>query len=384
MTKNIEYTGFEVGPIRPPSEAESLLIRVTRNCPWNKCRFCGLYKGKSFSVRPKEHVIKDIDLVKECVDTINDYKESMTDDRDRKMSEFTDKLGESGMWAYQSALMWMRSGMKSVFIQDANSMVIKADDMVEILNYLRAVFPDIERITTYARSHTIARMNEDDLKRIAEAGLNRIHIGMESGCDKVLELVEKGVVKEQHVTAGQKVMRSGIELSEYYMPGLGGLEYLEENAIESADALNQINPDFIRIRTLAVPEKTLLHEDYENGVFKRTTDVDMVRELLIFIRNLEGITSTVKSDHILNLVTEVEGKLPEDKEKMVEALEKFLSFSKEDQMIYRIGRRMGIMNRLFHVENESKRKRIMEVIEKNNINLGNIDAVTDSLIKRFI
>lgn len=384
MTKNIEYTGFEVGPIRPPSEAESLLIRVTRNCPWNKCRFCGLYKGTSFSVRPKEHVLKDIDLVKKCVDMIRDYKSETDNDRDRKIDEFTDGLGESGMWAYQSALMWMRNGMKSVFIQDANSMVIKADDMVEILNYLRAIFPAIERITTYARSHTIARMDEDDLKRIAKAGLNRIHIGMESGCDKVLELVEKGVVKEQHVLAGQKIMRSGIELSEYYMPGLGGLEYMEENALESADALNQINPDFIRIRTLAVPKKTLLHEDYVNGVFKRTTDVDMVRELLIFIKNLYGITSTIKSDHILNLITEVEGKLPEDKEKMVAALEKFLSLGEEDQMIYRIGRRTGIMNRLFHIENESKRKRIKEIIENNNITLENIDAVTDSLIKKFI
>ncbi len=384
MTKNIEYTGFEVGPIRPPSEAESLLIRVSRNCPWNKCRFCGLYKGTSFSIRPKEHILKDIDLVKQCVDMIKDYKSSMADDKKKNLDEFTDNLGESGMWAYQSAIMWIRSGMKSVFIQDANSMVIKADDMVDILNYLREVFPNIERITTYARSHTIARMDENDLKRIADAGLNRIHIGMESGCDKVLQLVEKGVVKEQHIVAGQKVMKSGIDLSEYYMPGLGGLEYLEENAIESADALNQINPDFIRIRTLAVPKKTLLHEDYENGVFKRTTDVDMVRELLIFIKNLDGINSTVKSDHILNLITEVEGKLPEDKEKMVSALEKFLSLGEEDQMIYRIGRRMGIMNKLFHVENESKRIRIKEIIEKNNINLGNIDAVTDSLIKQFI
>jgi radical SAM superfamily enzyme YgiQ (UPF0313 family) len=384
MTKNIEYTGFEVGPIRPPSEADSLLIRVTRNCPWNKCRFCGLYKGTSFSVRPKEHVLKDIDLVKKCVDIIRDYKSVMAEDKEKKLEDFTDGLGEGGMWAYQSAVMWMRNGMKSVFIQDANSMVVKAEDMVEILNYLREVFPDIERITTYARSHTIARMDEADLKRIAHAGLNRIHIGMESGCDKVLELVEKGVVKEQHVLAGQKIMRSGIELSEYYMPGLGGLEYLQENARQSADALNQINPDFIRIRTLAVPKKTLLYEDYVNGVFKRTSDVDMVRELLIFIKNLDGISSTIKSDHILNLITEVEGKMPEDKEKIIEALEKFLSFNEEDQMIYRIGRRMGIMNRLFHVENESKRKRILEVIESNNINLENIDAVTDSLIKQFI
>jgi radical SAM superfamily enzyme YgiQ (UPF0313 family) len=384
MTKYIEYTGFEVGPIRPPSEAESLLIRVSRNCPWNKCRFCGLYKGTSFSIRPKEHILKDIDLVKQCVDMIKDYKSSMVDDKKKNLDDFTDNLGESGMWAYQSALMWIRSGMKSVFIQDANSMVIKVDDMVYILNYLRVVFPDIERITTYARSHTIARMDENDLKRIADAGLNRIHIGMESGCDKVLHLVEKGVVKEQHVSAGQKVMKSGIELSEYYMPGLGGLEYMEENAVESADALNQINPDFIRIRTLAVPKNTLLYEDYENGIFKRSTDVDMVRELLVFIKNLDGINSTVKSDHILNLITEVEGKLPDDKEKMVLALEKFLSLREEDQMIYRVGRRMGIMNKLFHVENESKRRRIKEIIVKNNINLENIDVVTDNLIKQFI
>lgn len=384
MTKNIEYTGFEVGPIRPPSEAESLLIRVTRNCPWNKCRFCGLYKGKKFSIRPKEHVFKDIDLVKQCIDMIKAYKSSVADDKKKVLDEFTDNLGESGMWAYQTAVMWIRSGMKSVFIQDANSMVIKADDMVDILNYLRRVFPNIERITTYARSHTIAKIEDDDLERISAAGLNRIHIGMESGCDKVLKLVDKGVEKEQHIIAGKKIMKSGIELSEYYMPGLGGLEYLEENAIESADAINQINPDFIRIRTLAVPKQTLLHGDYEKGIFKRTSDIDMVKELLVFIKKLDGITSAVKSDHILNLITEVEGKLPEDKEKIIAALEKFLSLGDEDQMIYRIGRRTGIMNRLFHVDNESKRVRIKDIIEKNNINLENIDEVTDSLIKKFI
>ena len=141
------------------------------------------------------------------------------------------------------------------------------------------------------------------MKRIAEAGLNRIHIGMETGSDVILKLVDKGTTKAKQILAGQKVKAAGIELSEYFIPGLGGNEYSELNALETADALNQINPDFIRIRTLAVTERGSLMEDYKKGIFTRANDTKMVEELLLMIENLQGITSTiVSSDHIINLL----------------------------------------------------------------------------------
>lgn len=378
------YEGFEIGPIRPPSEAESLLVRVTRNCPWNKCKFCGLYKGKKFSIRPKEHVFRDIDLIKRCIDTLKEADKANSHDRQALLYNLRESLSNNEDWAYYSAINWYRDGMKSIFLQDANSMIIKPDDMVEILTYIKANFPEVERITSYARSHTIARISDEDLKRIADAGLNRIHIGMETACDEVLKLVKKGVDKATHIIAGQKVKKAGIELSEYFMPGLGGNEYSKENALETADALNQINPDFIRIRTLAIPNHTQLYKDYEEGIFTRTNDVKMVEEILLLIENLEGITSTIKSDHILNLIPEVEGVLPRDKEKMIAALKWFLELSEEEKMIFRIGRRTGIMNSMKDLSEPSRRARVESIIKQNNISTENVDMVVDELMKRFI
>jgi len=378
-----DYDGFEIGPIRPPSEANSLLLRVTRNCPWNQCGFCGLYKGEKFSVRPKEHVLRDIDLIKKCIDKLKEANNSIHD-RQSLLSDLRKSLGDNDEWAYHSAVIWYGSGMKSIFLQDANTMIIKADDMVDILNYIKANFPEVERITSYARSHTIARISDEDLKRIAEAGLNRIHIGMETACDEVLVLVKKGVDKLTHIKAGQKVKKAGIELSEYFMPGLGGNEYSKGNALETADALNQINPDFIRIRTLAIPDNVPLYNDYQSGIFTRTNDVKMVKELLLLIENLQGITSTVKSDHILNLIPEVEGVLPRDKDKMISALKWFLELSEEEQMIFRIGRRTGIINSMKELAQPAIRARVKSIIEQNGITTDNIDLVVDDLMKRFI
>jgi len=244
---------FEIGPIRPPSEAASLLVRITRNCPWNKCRFCSLYKGKSFSVRNREEIFRDIDTIRRFVGA---FQEAADEDpaleRSRMNALKQVAVTEKEEQAYYMARNWYVSGMKSVFLQDANSLVMRASDLIDILNYLRDSFPRIERVTSYARSHTIARISDEDLQAMAAAGLNRIHIGMETACDKVLELIEKGVDKATHIRAGQKVKKTDMELSEYYMPGLGGIEYAQRSAWETADALNQINPDYIRIRTLVV------------------------------------------------------------------------------------------------------------------------------------
>jgi radical SAM superfamily enzyme YgiQ (UPF0313 family) len=234
-----QYRGFEIGPIRPPSEHASLLLRVTRNCPWNRCKFCTLYKGESFSIRNKEDVKADLDAVRLCIDAFERMRSLPEREGETIYLNLLSKLGENGHYAFQSALDWYGAGMESVFLQDANTMLIKPGDLIEILEYLRALFPAVRRVTSYGRSHTIPRISDEHLKRMAEAVLNRIHIGMESGSDRILRLVEKGVDKQTHMIAGQKVKAAGIELSEYYMPGLGGREYSRENAIETADAINQ-------------------------------------------------------------------------------------------------------------------------------------------------
>jgi radical SAM superfamily enzyme YgiQ (UPF0313 family) len=380
----IDYQGFEIGPIRPPSESASLLLRVTRNCPWNRCKFCTLYKGSTFSIRSAEDVKADLDAVRLCVDFFEKLPGLSESEKEPAYQDLLAELGENGQYAFQSTVSWYRADMESVFLQDANTMLVKADELVEILTYLRTLFPDVRRVTSYGRSHTIARISDENLRRMAEAGLNRIHIGMESGSDTVLKLVDKGADKAAHIAAGVKVKAAGIELSEYYIPGLGGKEYSRENALETADAMNRINPDFIRIRTLSVPRRALLHKDYEDGVFTRTNDTDVVNELLLFVTHLDGITSVIRSDHILNLIPELDGKLPEDKEKMLSALSWYLDLPEEDKLLYRVGRRTGIMNGIGDFNDSELQERVAQICEQNGIHAGNIDGIAEKLMNRFI
>ncbi len=379
-----EYRGFEQGPIRPPSEADSLLLRLTRNCPWNRGTFCPVYKGKKFSLRSVYNIIKDIDIVHACLVKITEEIEKRGRIEINMMNEIFNSLDIKDRTAFNAALHWFSTGMKSIFIQDANSLIMKPDDLVYILNHIKKRFPMAERITSYARSRTIVLIKFDDLKRIADAGLNRIHIGMESGSDKVLKMIKKGVTKQGHITAGVKVKQAGMELSEYIMPGLGGIELSKEHALESADALNHINPDFIRLRSLAIPERAPIAEDYKAGRFKKCNDIMTTEEIKLFLENLNGIDSFIKSDHILNLLEEVEGKMPEDKDKMINITAQFLELSPEKQILFRMGRRMGLFRRLDDMNNSPELKRVKETCRLYNVTPDTIDSVIDQVMKRFV
>ena len=378
------YQGFEQGPIRPPSEAYSLLIRVTRNCPWNRCTFCPVYKGSRFSIRTVDHVKRDIDSVHRYIEMIKNMADEsgrILRSEVRKGIEDYEKLDPQ---AFNAALNWFAGGMNSVFIQDANSLIIKPSNLVEILIHLKKHFPWVERVTSYARSHTIARVKDHDLKAIRDAGLNRIHIGLESGSDEVLKMIKKGMTKETHIKAGLKVKKAGMELSEYIMPGLGGKKYSKIHALETADALNQINPDFIRLRTLAIPNFVELYEDYETGLFEKCTDIMMVEENKLLIESLDGITSVVKSDHILNLFENLEGTLPQDKERMLDIINDFLVMEPERQCLYQVGRRLGFFSRLSDMESPHRLNKAEKTCKELGITPENVDEVIDELMKRFI
>ena len=379
-----EYSGFEQGPIRPPSEANSLLIRVTRNCPWNRCTFCPVYKGSRFSIRPASHVKQDIDAVHRFIDM---FKE-IADDRGRitrmDIRKMFENIDPGDSQALQAALNWYAGGMRSIFIQDANSLIIKPAELIDILTHLKNRFPWVDRITSYARSHTIARISDDNLLAMGTAGLNRIHIGLESGSDQVLKITKKGVSKETHIKAGVKVKRAGIELSEYVMPGLGGQRFSEDHALETADALNRINPDFIRLRTLAIPNRVPLFDDFSEGRFKKCTDRMMVKEIMLFLESLNGIDSMIKSDHILNLFQEVEGKLPEEKDRILAPLRAFAGLGPDRQCFYQVGRRLGIFSRLSDMESSHRIAKVEKTCRQLGITPENVDDTVDELMKRFI
>jgi len=379
------YRGFEQGPIRPPSEARSLLIRVTRNCPWNRCTFCPVYKGTRFSLRPVEHVKRDIDAVARQVDALRVASGDGGRLSPEQVADLARGVEPDAITAFNAASHWFVIGrMRSIFLQDANSLVVRPERLIEILTHLRNRFPEVRRITSYARSDTIARRSADDLAAIARAGLNRIHIGMESGCDDVLAMVEKGATAEKHVTAGRKVKQAGMELSEYIMPGLGGRRLSDRHARDTADALNRIDPDFIRIRTLAIPPTAPLWAEHRAGRFEKCPDAKVVEELLTLIECLDGIASTVLSDHILNLLQHVRGRLPRDRDRMLETLRSFLALSPPDRMVYQVGRRAGLFNCVCHMESLHRRAEAEELCRRFGVTPGNVDAVADELAARFI
>ena len=219
---------------------------------------------------------------------------------------------------------------------------------------------------------------------MADAGLNRIHVGMESGSDKVLQLVHKGTDKATQILAGQKIKKAGIQLSEYYMPGLGGGTLWEENARETADALNQINPDFIRLRSLAMPKAAPLTAQYRDGGFDKMGEVGTARELLLFLESLRDITSTVRSDHVLNLFSEVDGVLPGDKERMMQPVREFLALDPEEQLLFCIGRRTHRIARLADLHSPVTRNSARQICRQLGATVENMDDVIDALAQRFI
>ncbi len=333
---------FEQGPIRPPNEARSLLLRLTRNCPWNQCLFCPVYKGRKFSLRSVEEIKTDIRTARDTADDI---------------AALSVKLGEGGAVtdavvgrvfndpsygsSYRSVAAWMYYGTDACFLQDADNLIMRTDDLVAVLEFLREKFPSIRRVTTYSRSRTVVRKSVESLKKIRHAGLDRVHIGLETGYDPLLKLIKKGVSAAQQVDAGRRLVEAGMEVSEYVMPGLGGQEMWREHAVETARVLNAINPHFIRLRSLRVPPRVPLHAKLAEGSFQMQTDDRIAEEIRVFIEHLEGITSTVASDHIMNLLEEVSGRMPQDKQKMLDVVAAYQSLPDLERLIYRVGRRGG-------------------------------------------
>jgi hypothetical protein len=368
------YHGFEQGPIRPPSEASSMLFRLTRNCSWNRCTFCSIYKGEKFQIRPVEDIIRDIDTVHHHVEQL------MSADSSHGMQKRT----ASGTYqlAYAAASNWLASGCKSVFLQDGNSLIMKPAALTRVLWHIRRRFPMVERITSYARSDTLARISDENLAEMADAGLNRIHVGLETASDKILKMVKKGLSKETHIKAGVKVKQAGIELSEYVLTGIGGSEFSKEHATETADALNQINADFIRFRTLHIPDSLTLFESPENFRYQRATDLDIAGEIRLLISNLTGINSTVKSDHSLNLFQEVDGVLPRDRDQLVNVLQTFIDMEPEKQMFFQVGKRLGYFLYLQDMQDPDRLARVKATCRQQGLRPGNVDIKINEMIQQ--
>ena len=296
---------FEVGVYRPPSEggSASLLLRITRNCPWNRCEFCAMYKTEKFELRSPAEVKGDIDKVADICDQLKKISWKLghggTITREAAIELLNSEPELNHNHGFVMVFNWLQSGGRTAFLQDANSLIMKTDQLVDILQHLRKTFPTLNRVTSYARSKTIAQKKLAELQAIREAGLDRVHIGLETGDDELLKKINKGVTGEGHIKGGRKAMQTGFEVSEYWMPGLGGTEMWQNHAVNTARVLNEINPHYIRSRPFHPIPGTPLHEAMSTGKFQLLSADEQLTELKLMMENLE-VTSKVCFDHAAN------------------------------------------------------------------------------------
>jgi hypothetical protein len=336
---------FEQGPIRPPSEAESLLLRLTRNCPWNRCTFCPVYKGRKFSKRPVDDILSDIDEVAGGAERVRELSWRMGCGGEVTRSVAAAVLESAGTGpAEAAAALWLYHGRGSVFLQDSDALVLPHESLIRILEHLRSALPGVKRVTCYSRSATLARRKPGKLTEIRMAGLDRVHVGMESGSDRVLELARKGATSRLHIEGGLAALQAGLELSEYVMPGLGGEALSREHALESARVITAISPHFTRLRSLGIRRGTPLRLMAEGGRFSPLDDDALVAEIRLLVEHLEGAHTRLVSDHILNLLGELEGRLPEELPALLGILDAYLDLPDHERELFRLGRRAGLLH----------------------------------------
>lgn len=340
MTTNDYH--FETGVYRPPSEggSASLLVRFTRNCPWNYCTFCSMYKTERFQLRPLKEIKSDINAMAVLADDLKSESVRQGWNGQINREVILALIGRSPQLNYHQGadmlIQWLLSGGKTAFIQDGNSLIVPPRDLIQALTHLKATFPSINRITTYARAKTIAQRSPENLKAIRVAGLDRVHLGLETGDDDLLKQIKKGVNAHGQITGGQKAMAAGFQVSEYWMPGLGGKEMSEQHAFNTALVLNEINPHYIRSRPFRPIPGTPMYDKVRAGKLTLLTPKEQLLEIKLMISALE-VTSKVCFDHTGNywrtpngdlvFTHEYEGyQFPGDKEKVLGRIYQGLTF----------------------------------------------------------
>lgn len=350
---NVDNYSFDIGPMGAIGEQGSLLLRINRNCPWNRCLFCPTYKGKKFEYRKAEELKRDIDVIRFLVDEIkatsyklgwgreaNDKVMWTIIQENRHIYEKGSADNEILNLRYASlrhVCHWLYYGAKTVFFQDANALIMRTSELIEVIRYLKESFPSIERVTSYARSKTCAQRRVEELKELHEVGLSRLLVGIESGYNPVLEYMQKGVNAEEHIKGGRKVIESGITLVAFVMPGLGGRRWAERHVLETAQVLNEISPHLIRIRSLAIQGGSPLYKKWKSGEFEPPADDQMVNEIEQLIENL-NCDCDVETGQLTNILFEIKGQMPQQREKMLEIIRRYKAMAPRERLDFRLER----------------------------------------------
>jgi histone acetyltransferase (RNA polymerase elongator complex component) len=316
---------FESGPMGAIGESGSLMFRVNRNCPWNRCLFCPVYKNERFSSRSVEELKRDIDAISRTRDLIVDTAGSI-DANNVITSELLYEVVERNPQIYGAidaqpsfeeqmargclgrTANWISYGAKRVFLQDADALAMKVSGLAETLDYLKRSFPSIDTITCYARSKSCARRSDEELIALKRAGLTWCFIGVESGCDAVLEYMKKGATRKDHIEAGRKLSLAGIDMAAFVMPGLAGCEQLlsKTHIADTVSVLNEMRPQEIRVRSLAVLQKAPLFRRWESGEFVAPTEDSLVAEMQLLLEGIK-VDCTIEALQMTNPVINLKG-----------------------------------------------------------------------------
>lgn len=271
---------YEGNIFRPPSEADSLLLQATIGCSHNRCTFCAMYRDKQFRVRPIGEVLEDIKLARQ----------------------------------------YYGPAIRRAFICDGDALVLPQAYLVQVLDALTKSFPDLQRVGIYANARDILKRTDEELRELVNRKLTIFYIGMESGSDRILEQVAKGATAAEMVAAVEKAMAAGMKSSVIYLLGLGGRRYWQENAIESARAVSQMNPNYLSALTVTVIPGTPLAEQLARGEFELPAPEEFAAELRLFLEQVQVKATVFRSNHASNYVP-LAGRLPKDQERLIGELD---------------------------------------------------------------
>ena len=268
---------------RPPAEAESLILQITYGCSWNKCAFCEMYSSKTFHIKSEKDIIHDIDQASKVMPSV-----------------------------------------RKIFLADGNPMILSTQKLLPILEYIKQKFPKVRRISTYALPGDIEMKSPEELKKLHVAGLNLLYVGIESGDDEVLKMVNKSETSQSTINGLLKAKEAGMKLSVIILNGLGGKKYKEAHAKNSARILNVIQPEYASLLVLSFPFGITHFKNKFNGIYEPMDMVDLFTEMKIFIEHTALNATIFRSDHASNYLV-LNGILNRDKDLFIKQIEKAIN-----------------------------------------------------------
>jgi radical SAM superfamily enzyme YgiQ (UPF0313 family) len=284
---------YETPLYRPPAEAESLLLQVTIGCSHNRCSYCGMYRGKRYRVRTLPEITNDLE----------------------KAAEFCRRRGLP---------------LRKIFMCDGDALAAPSETLEAAARRASELFPKLRRIGIYASVRNIIGKSVDELRRLSEHKLRLAYLGLESGSDEVLRLVEKGSSAAEAVEAAARLREAGWQLSLIVMLGLGGRALAKQHRLETARVVSAMSPEFFSLLTTVAVPGTPYHAITMRGEIEPLTVRELLEEMRDLLEGIEGREKKIifRANHVSNQFP-LEGILPRDRALLLDTLEEWIRLCPE-------------------------------------------------------